>query len=149
MYFVYPATLAPDEEDGGFIVSFRDVPEALTQGDTEAEALDNAVDALDEVMAGYITDGDSLPRASKAKKGEHLIAVPVQSVLKYFLRDALADTGMSRVALAQAMGVDEKEVRRMLDPHHNTKMRRLEKALAVTGRQPVVDVIDTGMAAHA
>jgi len=148
MYFVYPATFEPDTDDGGYIVSFRDVPEALTQGDTEAEALDNAVDALDEAIAGYIVDGETLPEASAARNGEHLVAVPVQSILKYFLRDAIAESGMSKVTLAHEMGIDEKEVRRILDPHHNTKMRRLEKALAVTGRQPVVDIIDTRLATH-
>ena len=34
----YPARfdLAPE---GGFVVTFRDIPEAITQGDTEAEAM--------------------------------------------------------------------------------------------------------------
>jgi antitoxin HicB len=143
MYFVYPATLTPDENDGGYVVSFRDVPEALTQGDSVAEALDNASDALDEAFVGFMLDGDDLPVASEPLEGEHLVAVPTQSVLKYFLRTAIESTGMTRVALAAAMGVDEKEVRRILDPHHNTHMRRLERALTATGRQPVVNVIDT------
>jgi hypothetical protein len=29
----YPVTLTPDEADGGFVVTFQDVPEAITQGD--------------------------------------------------------------------------------------------------------------------
>jgi len=99
------------------------------------------------MLSGYIVDGDTLPEASAARNGEHLVAVPVQSILKYFLRDAIADSAMSKVTLAQEMGIDEKEVRRILDPHHNTKMCRLEKALAVTGRQPVVDLIDIGLTA--
>ena len=148
MYFVYPATLTPDEDDDGYIVSFRDVPEALTQGDNENEALENAGDALDEAIVGYIDAGDDLPAASAALVDEYLIAVPVQTVLKYRLRDAIVNAGMSKVALAAAMGIDEKEVRRILDPHHNTHLRRLEKALAVIGLQPIVDVIDTKVAAH-
>lgn len=35
---VYPARLAPDKKDGGYVVTFRDIPEAITQGDTIAEA---------------------------------------------------------------------------------------------------------------
>ena len=34
----YPATLTPDP-DGGFTVTFRDVPEAITVADTQEEAL--------------------------------------------------------------------------------------------------------------
>ena len=40
----YPAKFDPD--DGGFVVSFRDIPEALTQGDTIEEAREAARDAL-------------------------------------------------------------------------------------------------------
>ena len=38
----YPATLTPDP-DGGFTVTFRDVPEAITEGDTRDEALRRAL----------------------------------------------------------------------------------------------------------
>jgi predicted RNase H-like HicB family nuclease len=31
--FVYPATLTPDTKDGGFVVTFADVPEAIMQGE--------------------------------------------------------------------------------------------------------------------
>ena len=41
----FPATLTPDP-DGGFTVTFRDVPEAITEGDTREEALLRAEDAL-------------------------------------------------------------------------------------------------------
>lgn len=40
----YPATFKPDT--GGFVVTFRDIPEAITQGDDEADAVDMAKDAL-------------------------------------------------------------------------------------------------------
>lgn len=139
--YIYPATLTADEDDGGFVVSFRDVPEALTQGDTVAEALDNAVDALDEAVAGYILAGEPLPEASDGLKDEHLVSVPVQTVLKYCLRGAMEASRMTKVALGAALGVNEKEVRRILDPHHNTNMRRLEKALAATGQLPVIEVV--------
>ena len=42
----YAATLTPDEEDGGYVVTFRDVPEAITQGETLARRCCNAADAL-------------------------------------------------------------------------------------------------------
>lgn len=40
----YPVTLTPDTD--GFCVTFRDIPEAISQGDTTDEALDMAQDAL-------------------------------------------------------------------------------------------------------
>lgn len=37
----YPVTLTPAPE-GGYVVSFVDIPEALTQGETVAEAMEAA-----------------------------------------------------------------------------------------------------------
>jgi len=52
----YPAILTPDPE-GGFTVTFRDVPEAITEGDTREEALLRAEDALESALAMYIAAG--------------------------------------------------------------------------------------------
>ena len=41
----FPALFEPDP-GGGFTVTFRDVPEAITQGDTIEEARAAAADAL-------------------------------------------------------------------------------------------------------
>ena len=41
----YPAVFEPAEE-GGFVITFPDVYEAITQGDDEREGLDMAQDAL-------------------------------------------------------------------------------------------------------
>jgi antitoxin HicB len=41
----YPAIFAPAEE-GGFVIAFPDVYEAITQGDDEAEGYEMAQDAL-------------------------------------------------------------------------------------------------------
>lgn len=30
--FAYPVILTPDKEDGGLVVTFEDLPEAITQG---------------------------------------------------------------------------------------------------------------------
>ena len=42
----FPVTLTRDETDGGFVVTFRDIPEAITQGETVEDALVMAKDAL-------------------------------------------------------------------------------------------------------
>ena len=49
----YPATLTPDP-DGGFTITFRDVPEAITEGDSREEALLRAQDALKSALAMYV-----------------------------------------------------------------------------------------------
>ena len=62
----YPATFTKDTD--GFVVTFRDIPEALTQGDTYEEALEMAQDALATAMDFYFEDNRPVPMPSKAKK---------------------------------------------------------------------------------
>jgi len=59
----YPVLLEPAEE-GGFVVSFPDVPEAITQGDTRAAALSNALATLETALDLYIEDKRPLPQPS-------------------------------------------------------------------------------------
>jgi antitoxin HicB len=74
----YPVTLTPDTVDGGFIVTFRDLPEAITQGETIAEALNEAADALEEAIAGRIRRGDPIPEPSSAE-GDPVIPISVRN----------------------------------------------------------------------
>ena len=52
---------------------------------------------------------------------------------------AFRDSGLSRLAFARRLGVDDKVVRRMLDPRHATTANRLRKALRLLGRELVVE----------
>ena len=57
--FTYPAMLVPDEVDGGFTVLFRDVPEAITQGDTVEGCLSEEADCFEEALADSSSYADS------------------------------------------------------------------------------------------
>ncbi|MCY4397412.1 MAG: type II toxin-antitoxin system HicB family antitoxin [Rhodospirillaceae bacterium] len=138
MRFTYPAVLrrtGPDE----IVVSFRDLPECLTSGGDIAEALTEAADALEEAIAGRIDDTESLPVPSPRRAGEYLVAVPAETAAKAALAVALRESGVTRVALAARLGVDEKAVRRMLDPRHRSSANRIHKALHALGRELVVE----------
>jgi antitoxin HicB len=139
--FAYPVTLTPDEADGGFVATFQDLPEAITQGETTAEALLEAADALAEAIAGRIRRGDSIPEPCSAE-GRPTVPVPAQIAAKAALYLALQKNGISRSELASRLGCDEKEVRRLLDPRHPSKLPRIQKALAVLGKGLSVRLID-------
>lgn len=140
--FSYPVTLTPDEADGGFVVTFRDVPEAITQGDDTADALVQAADALDEAMAGRIRRGDPIPEPSAPEPGQTLIPVPALTAAKAALYLALQDAGINKSELAVRLGCDEKEVRRLLDPKHSSKLSGIQRALAALGKGIAVRLVD-------
>ena len=53
---------------------------------------------------------------------------------------AFRESGLTRVALATSLGVDEKVVRRMLDPRHGTSPDRIDMALRTLGRRIAIQV---------
>jgi len=138
--FVYPARFERGDKPGVLVIAFRDVPEAITQGNGERDALWQAADCLEEAIAGRIADGGAIPKASKAARGERLIPVPAPMAAKAALYLAMREAGMTNVQLARKLGCDEEEVRRMLDPRHPTKLPRIKDALDVFGKRLVVSV---------
>ena len=136
--FTYPATLKPDRKAGGFTVTFRDLPEAVTQGEDVADAVAQAADCIAEAIAGRIRLEESIPEPSRMRKGEYPIPVPALMAAKAAMFLAMKETGLTKVQLAKRLKCDEKEVRRMLDPRHNSRIDRIEGALEAVGRQLIV-----------
>ena len=135
--FQYPVLLTPAEE-GGFVVTCRDLPQLITQGDTEQDALEQAADAMDEVFATYMIEGIEFPEPSKARRREHLVAPQAETMAKAALFVAMRQAGISKLQLARRLGVDEKEVRRLLDPHYGSKLPRIAQAISVLGQRLVI-----------
>jgi antitoxin HicB len=140
--FTYPATLEPDE-DGRPVVTFPDLPGAVTDGADEAEALAEAADCLTEALATRITHGEAIPRASGALPGQHLVSPDPTIALKAALHMALFERDMTVADLADLMGfADWHQAERLIDPRHSTKLTRLAKALGAVGCRITISVED-------
>jgi antitoxin HicB len=72
----YPAKFRPAPE-GGFVVTFRDVPEAITQGEEPIEAIAMAVDCLYSAREFYTERNDLMNEPSARQDGEVLIPLYV------------------------------------------------------------------------
>ncbi len=140
LQFTYPVKLTRDRKDGGYVVIFRDIPEAITQGNNVEEALSEAEGALQAAIEARIEDALDIPAPSRAKSGERMVSTPVTTALKAAVYLAMQEQGVSKSELARRMQIHEKEARRMLDPHHQTKVVALERALADLGRRAEVAV---------
>jgi antitoxin HicB len=136
--FTYPALIEPGEEQG-FVVTFPDVPEAVTQGEDRPEALAMGAEALGLALLTYLRQGRPLPR-SRAARGLTPVTVEPEIAAKIAVLEAFADAGISKAELARRIGKDEREVRRILDPRHATKLGALRAALSALGRRLVVGV---------
>jgi antitoxin HicB len=124
----------------GIVVSFPDVPEAITQGNDMADARAQAEEALGLALLTYPQRGLPLPKARAKAKGLTLIAVAPGVAAKLAVLEAFAAAGVSKSELGRRMGKDEKEVRRILDPKHPTKLPAMVEALRALGKRLVVGI---------
>ena len=133
--FTYPVMLTPDEVDGGYVVTCRDVPEVVTQGETIEGAISEAEGALEAAIEMRVEDAMNIPVPSAKRRGEHLARLPVGTAMKAALYVSMREQNVSKAELARRLGLDEKEARRMLDPKHVTKVPALERALHALGKR--------------
>lgn len=129
----YPAVFEPD--DGGFVVTFRDIPEAITQGDSLDEARSMAADALLTAMDFYFEDKRPVPVPSKAKKGEELIALPASISAKVLLLNEMIGQKVTPSDLARRLGTSPQVVNRIVDLGHATKIDTIAEALEALGKR--------------
>ena len=134
MRFTYPARLRRYGDDE-VVVSFRDLPECLTSGSDENEALLEARDALEEAVAGRIRRDEHLPSPSLREANEQYVAVPIDMAAKAAFVLAFRASGLTYGALAARLDVDENSLRTMLDPRHATSASRIDVALSSLDRE--------------
>ncbi len=139
--FAYPARFTPEPE-GGFTVTFRDVPEAITWDETRDKAARMAVDALETALSDYVDGRHPLPSPSVPEDGEVAISLSPLGTAKVGLYRAMQTQGVGKAELARRLQCHLPQVDRLLDLTHRSKLEQLELALAAVGKRLTVDVAD-------
>lgn len=132
--FMYPITLTPDTIDGGFVVTFVDIPEAITQGDTEAQALVAARDALESALDFYFEDKRAVPPPSKAKRGQHVVELAASLSAKVLLLNEMVTQNVRPAELARRLKTSPQEVNRLTNVKHTTRIDGIAAALQALGK---------------
>jgi antitoxin HicB len=127
----------------GWMASFPDVPEAITQGSDLSDARAMAEEALGLALLSYPARGLPLPKPRASGKRLVAVAVAPDVAAKLAVLESFVAAGISKSELARRLGKDEKEVRRILDPKHPTKLPALTAALRALGKRLVVGVMET------
>ena len=138
--WAYPARIE-DQGVDGFLVTFPDVPEAITGGDTLADARANAADALEEAILAYMAMGRAIPPPRAARKGEQLIVLDPVTAARAILAQAMATDHVTNVALAKRLGKSEGAVRRLTDGATGVKIDTVLEALEAVGRRAVLSLM--------
>jgi antitoxin HicB len=129
----YPAHVRPDGDS--WMVSFPDIPEALTGGDSEQEAIEMAKDALVTALEFYFEDGRAVPPPSKPRKGHVLIELPASVAAKVLLLNEMVAQKIRPSELARRLHTTPQEVSRLTNLRHATKIDGIDNALHALGKR--------------
>jgi antitoxin HicB len=134
----YPVNL---RKDGKYIlVTFPDIPEAITQGDNRVHALEMAMEALETAMDFYFEDRRPVPAPSKPKRGQAVVELPPSVAAKVLLLNEMLRQKVRPAELARRMGTTPQEVNRLTNIRHTTRIDRVDTALRTLGKRLLIRV---------
>ena len=132
-------TIVLEDDDGTVLATSPDFPELTTFGDDRAEALERAVDALEEAIAARIHMGQPIPTPSR---GRNRATLPTLTAIKVILYQGMKDQGIGKAELARRLGWHLPQVDRVLDVRHRSRLDRMDAALRAIGQRLEVNARD-------
>lgn len=139
--FNYPVTLTHDAADGGFVVTFADIPEAISQGETVAEAMKAARAALETALDFYFDDKRAVPAPSKAAAGQAVIGLNASLSAKVLLLNEMIYQNIRPAELARRLGTRPQDVNRLTNLRHTTRIDSIATALEAMGKHLEIRVV--------
>lgn len=146
----YPVTLTKDD-NGTYLATFRDVPDAVTFGESIDEALAHARDALLTVFDAYMKDRREIP-APSGKPSRHVVELPALETAKVELYRAMSAGNVGKSELAKRLNWHLPQVDRVLNVRHGSQLDQMEAAFAAVGKRlrlVVADEAGAGVTANA
>ncbi len=137
--FCYPVTFTPDD-NGTILVTFPDIPEAVSFGDDEDDALLRAVDALESMLVAKMVDREDIPTPSSTDDGPY-VRLSALTTAKVLLYQVMKQQNIRKAELARRLGWHAPQADRLLDLNHASRLDQIERALAVLGKHLDVSVV--------
>ncbi|MDO8811277.1 MAG: type II toxin-antitoxin system HicB family antitoxin, partial [Gallionella sp.] len=95
------------KEGDGWVITCRDLPEAISQAEANEDQVEVAEGCLQAALESRIRDNEPLPVASKSRRSEVIVSPPAATAAKAALYDAMREAGISKIELARKLGIDE------------------------------------------
>lgn len=137
--FDYPVDLSPDDNNT-VLVTFPDVPEAITFGEDKDEALLHAIDALESALLFYVEACQPLPVPS-SPNGRTTVRPSALECAKFGIYQAMTEQGIRKAELARRLGWYMPQVDRLFDFKHASRLDQLESAARALGKHIEVWVL--------
>lgn len=126
----YPAKISPDSS--GFVVTFRDLPNVFTEGDTYEEALSKAQEVLDMLLLEMFKDDIDIRAPTVSRKGEVIIIVSPEIAVPVLLHKLRKQRHYSMEKVARSMGVSYQNYQQ-IEAGKNITLKSLKRAANALG----------------
>ncbi len=140
---IYAVTF--EETDGQVLVRSHGFPELFTYGDDKEDALEAARDALIETLAGRIRDREDIPEgldpAGIDPAKEEILPLPTQIELKVSLYREMHGQGVTKAELARRLNCNQKQIDRLLDLRHASRLDAIDQAYTALGKRPTLQLL--------
>lgn len=129
--FNYPMKVEQGED--ATYLSFRDIPDVLWYVNDAENIQKEAFEALSTAFSYYFKEGRKIPMASKAKKGEEVVRLPLSYVSKIILHNTMLENKVRPADLARTLNVPTSEIARVTNPKIKTKIDTMALAVEAAG----------------
>lgn len=126
------------DEDGVYVATFPDLPFGATDGATVDEALKEAADCLETILAVLVEEEREIPHQAKLKRGEYLVSPSAVTAAQVALYSAMRQEHVTPSDLAKRLHVPVAEVRSLIDLANYPPLETIERALAALGHRLTV-----------
>jgi antitoxin HicB len=128
----YPIELKPDGRY--FLVTFPDIPEAITQGKTVDAAKEAASAALETALDFYFEQSRVVPAPSRIKRGAEFVELSASLSAKVLLLNEMIRQQVRPAELARRLQTTPQEINRLTNLHHTSKIDGIAGAMKALGK---------------
>ncbi len=128
----FPMNIEPDGRF--FLVTFPDIPEAITQGESLKQAREVAQVALETALEFYFEAPRPVPAPSPIAPGQEFVELPASASAKVMLLNEMIGQGVRPAELARRLNTTPQEVNRLTNLRHATKIDGIAKAVKALGK---------------
>ncbi len=135
----FPVKISLDD-NGEYLVTFPDIPEAVTSGESKELAMGNAIDALESALDFYFDDKRLIPIPGDLKKEQPFVTLPGTVSAKALLHNEILAKGIKKAELARRMNMAPPNIERIFQAKHGTRFETLEAAFQALGKSLEISV---------
>ena len=134
------AAIFEPQAEGGYTVTFPDIPEAITEGDTKEECLHHAQEVLTLCLEQRMDDGSAIPEPSN-HKGAVWIEPSAAMQAAVLVRSLRTQQGKSLSEIARTLNTSWAAAQKLESHRANPTLRQLERTAAALGKRLHVEMI--------